>query len=146
MGDRYFVRSFEDAPEKGPYDLEQLQKSYDKGLLKPEAKARVDGGEKWIPLKELFAPVVDRREKKKKRDDDDDDFERARDMERRIENERRAGQQNVWLGVAMIGAGVLLTVISISAGGGRGAIFIGLVVFGLVVFGLIRVVRGAATR
>jgi hypothetical protein len=140
MGDRYVVRSSADGPEKGPYDLEQLQKSYDKGLLKAEAQARVEGGEKWIPLKDLFAPVVDRREKRRKRDDDED-FERARDVERQIENERRVAQQNMYLGVGMIAGGVLLTVVSISAGGGRGAIFIGLIVFGLV-----RLVRGAATR
>jgi hypothetical protein len=143
MGDRYFVRSSEDGPEKGPFELDQVQKSFDRGLLKADAKARLEGGEKWIPLKELCAPDLARQGKRAPQDGAHrlDPYE----VDRQIAMDHASrggggGGANVGIGLAMIVAGVVLTLISTSQAGGGGVIFVG-----LVVFGIIRVIRGAAS-
>lgn len=138
MGDKFFVRSSEDGAVKGPYELDALHKSFDRGLLKADAQARLDGGEKWIPLKELLAPELVKAARKRTKEDEAD-FERARDRDREIENQRSGGSANVAIGAVMLIAGLGLTAVSLSAGQGGGVIFVG-----LILFGIIRIIRGAA--
>jgi hypothetical protein len=142
MGDKYFVRSSEDGSEKGPFELDQVQKSYDRGLLKADAKARLEGGEKWIPLKELCAPDLARQGKRAPKDGAHrlDPYEVERQIAMDHASSSGGGGANVGIGLAMIVAGVVLTLISTSQAGGGGVIFVG-----LVGFGIIRVIRGAAS-
>ena len=136
---RFFVRSSEDGPEKGPYAMDALQKSFDRGLLKPDAMAREEGGETWISLKELLAPEIAKGVRKRTAEDEAD-FQRARARDYEIESQGRTGNANLGIGIAMIVAGIVLTLISTSSAGGGGVIFVGLIVFGIV-----RVIRGAAS-
>jgi hypothetical protein len=138
MGDKYFVRSSTDGPEKGPYEIDALQKSFDRGLLKSDAMARLDGGEKWVSLKELLAPEIAKGVKRRSAEDEAD-FARARARDFEIENQRRSGSANLGIGLAMVAAGIVLTLISTSKAGGGGIIFVGLIVFGIV-----RIIRGAS--
>jgi len=133
---KYFVRASADAPVKGPFDRDALKKSLDRNLMKPEAEARPEDSEEWVTLKSLFKEETDSKEQRAERQE----FERAvavRNMERRDERRSSSGQMGV--GVAMVIAGIALTLISTSQAGGGGVIFVGLIVFGIV-----RIIRGAA--
>jgi hypothetical protein len=106
-----------------------------------DVKARLEGGEKWIPLKELCAPELARRARKPSQGGAH--VLDAHEVERQIAMDRArggGGAANVGVGLAMIVAGVVLTLISTSRAGGGGAIFVGLVIFGIA-----RVIRGAAS-
>lgn len=136
MGDRFFVRAAPDAQAKGPFDRDSLRKSFDKGLMKPEAQVRPEDSEEWVTLKSLFKPEDDA----KTRRAESAEFERAvamQNMERR--HERSSGSANVAVGAIMLIAGLALTAASLSAGRGGGVIFVG-----LILFGIIRIIRGLA--
>lgn len=133
---KYFVRASADAPVKGPFDRDALKKSLDRGLMKLEAEAREEDSEEWVTLKSLFKPETDSKERRAEYRE----YERAvelRNMERAHERSGASGQMG--LGVAMVIAGIALTLISTSQAGGGGVIFVGLIVFGIV-----RIIRGAA--
>lgn len=135
---KFFVRASADAPEKGPFDRDALRKSFDRGLVKPEAEARPDGGSEWVTLKALFKAEDDAMDRKAEAAS----YERStalRDIQER--RQRRERGANVTVGVIMLVAGLALTLASLSAGRGGGAIFIGLIVFGIV-----RIIRGAVAR
>lgn len=142
MGEpRYFVRASVDAPIKGPFDRDSIRKSLDRGLMKPEAEARIDdaeGTEEWVALKTLFKPEIDEKRHKA----EGAEFERAVALQNLLRgHERKEGGANLVVGVIMIVAGLGLTAASMSAGRGGGVLFVGLVVFGIV-----RIIRGAAVR
>ena len=133
---KYFVRANADAPVKGPFERDALKKSLDRGLMKPEAEARREDSDDWVALKVMFKPETDA----KQRVMDDVEFQRAValvNMER--SHERREGGANLGIGLAMVVAGIVLTLVSTSQAGGGGVIFVGLIVFGIV-----RIIRGAA--
>lgn len=135
---KYFVRASADAPVKGPFELDALRKSLDRGLMKPEAEARGESSEEWVTLKSLFKPEVEAKERKA----ESAEFERAvamRNMER--QGERGAGSANVTIGIVMLVAGLALTGVSMSAGQSGGVIFVG-----LILFGIIRIIRGLAAQ
>ena len=142
MGEpKYFVRASVDAPIKGPFDRESIRKSLDRGLMKPEAEARIDdaeGAEEWVKLKVLLKPEEDA----KLRTEETMAFQRAvalQNLDRA--HQRKEGNANLVIGAVMIGAGIILSAASISAGRSGGLLFVGLIVFGIV-----RIIRGAAAR
>lgn len=115
MGESYFVRARDDAPEKGPYTPAQLVKAHEKGLLGAKATARIEGSEDWLPLKDVVATVVAaRREKKRAREREDDDANDAHALAA-IPPPRHFNFM-VWMGVIVGVAGVATTAALASSG------------------------------
>lgn len=130
---RYFVRSGEGAPEKGPYDREQVAKSYDKGLLGATAVARAEDSEEWVPLKTLLADEV----AKKK---GDAFVGRRSGGEDRVDYEalqaQRSGTGLMYTGIAVCVVGIIATMMTSGQ-----SVFIG-----AIIGGVIMAIRGAVRR
>lgn len=64
----YFLKS-DKGEEKGPYDLQSLQKSLEEGLIEHESLLRATDGDDWIPARQVLdvdtAPPAKRKRKKK---------------------------------------------------------------------------------
>ena len=130
MGDRYFVRSRPDGPEKGPYDIDAIRKSHENNLLKEDAIVRHENLSETHTLRELLGLGVVQTPRARVTHQED---------ERAYQRHQSEGNSNMIVGVIMIVAGLGLTAVSFSASGGGGVLFIGLVVFGFV-----RIIRGAS--
>jgi len=141
MGERYFVRASEGAPEKGPYTIEAIKKSHERQMLKDDAIARAEDGTETQTLAKLLGVGVvaprDAAHAKMVSEFAQQDAESA------ARREQSAGSSQMLIGVASIAAGVVLTAVTYSAasGGGRYVVF-----SGLVVFGIAQLIRGAARR
>jgi len=115
VGESYFVRARDDAPEKGPYTPAQLVKSQEKGLLGAKATARASGSEEWLPLKDVVAALLAARsEKKRARESADLDANDAHALGS-VPRPRRFNFM-VWFGVIIGLAGVATTAAMASSG------------------------------
>ena len=135
--ERYFVKSREDAPEKGPYTLDAIKKSFENQMLKGEAIVRPESGGAAQSLRELLELPTPR---EAGRNALTSEYTQA-DMDAMVRRNKSAGSANMAVGAVMIIAGLGLTAATYSAssGGGRYVIFTGLIVFGFV-----RLIRGAS--
>jgi hypothetical protein len=140
--ERYFVKANEDAPEKGPYTLDLIKKSHERGMLKGEAICRLENGKETYPLSTLLGQPTPADASRSRGGYDGGMRDRTRDELEHASRQQAAsaGSANLVIGLIMVAAGIGLTFISMSAAGGGGAIFIG-----LIVFGFIRMIRGAAS-
>jgi hypothetical protein len=108
-GAKYFVRSSNDAPEKGPYAPDQLAKSYEKGLLGAKATARREDSDEWLLLKDVVA-ALPRNTKSRARSDENDAHALA------AVRPRRGVHPLVWVGVLTGVAGVVLMAVFAPSG------------------------------
>ena len=127
--ERYWVRASPGEAEKGPYDVALVKQSFDRGLLTPNAVARDENGETTRTLRELFE-AKDLARAKEVAKLSEEDFERNYQREA---SKKRGG---LYVGLGMIGLGIVLTFATYSAasesGGGRYIVFTGLFVVGIV--------------
>lgn len=138
MGDRYFVRSTEDGPEKGPYTVELIKSSYERAMLKDTAMCRLENGASWISIREVLELPTPGAPHKTAFSSTSN---AQREMDAQYARAQSGSNSNMTIGLIMIVAGIVLTIASFSAGsGGGGAVFVG-----LILFGFIRIVRGAAS-
>jgi hypothetical protein len=117
----YFVKMKEGSDERGPYALDALRSSYRKQLLGPAAMVRTTESTEWKTLRVLLegepAPK---------------NVDTAPGRHEAWRAAPEAPNNNALIGIGMIVAGLALTAISFSAGGSRGILFFGLVVAGAV--------------
>jgi hypothetical protein len=120
----YFVKMKEGSDERGPYALDALRSSYRKQLLGPTALVRTTESAEWKTLRALL--------------EGNPESPRPRNLDTapgRHEAWRaapEASNNNAMIGMGMIVVGLALTAISFSAGGPRGIVFFGLVIAGAV--------------
>lgn len=138
MGDRYFVRSSEGAPEKGPFSPAQLVKSQENALLGKQAVVRLDGSEEWLPLRDVVASILAARAEKKA-------MRNSPEMEHAMAAIPSGRPPNalLWLGVVVGLAGVAFTVGFAASGESRHVWPVGMILGGvfMAVRGLIRASR-----
>jgi hypothetical protein len=106
VGEQYFVRSSQDAPENGPFSRAQLAKSLENSLLGVKATARRQGSDEWLPLKDVVASFPPKKKKRSARGSGDANDEHALASAARI----RGVNPLVWIGVVVGLVGVGLTV------------------------------------
>jgi len=146
----YFVRSSPNGPEKGPYELEVIRSSHEQGLLKLSALARPEGEDEVHFVAELLGLPVPEGARKTAEVSAALPNRATADAARAAVAPRpqrpaqaSTGSPNLMIGVVMLAAGVILSVLTYSAasesGGGRYVVFTGLIAFGIV-----RIVRGLA--
>jgi GYF domain 2 len=120
----YFVKMKEGSDERGPYTLDALRSSYKKQLLSPTAMVRTVQCAEWKPLRTLLEgnpePVPLR------------NFDTAPGRHEAWRAAPETSNNNAMIGLGMIVAGLALTAVSFSAGGSRGILFFGLVIAGAV--------------
>jgi len=137
---KYFVRSDDDAPEKGPYSPKELERSLEKGFLGAKSTARREDAEEWVSLRDVVAEHRARRAEKRARRD-------SAEMAHAMAPVPSGWRPNilVWTGVVVGVGGIALTAYFASNGRSGEMWPLGLVLGGayMAVRGLI---RGAVRR
>ena len=144
--EQYFVKTNDDAPEKGPFDLNAIRESVKRGLFAKNGLARKQDGADWSPIAQVLSMPAGASVPGAVLTKEDRAY--AAQL-RQEEAERLAARSNsgksggMAIGLAMIGLGVVLTAVGYSAagegGGGRYILF-----YGLIIAGIVRVVRSLA--